>query len=547
MSSPAVAPDAESQADKVFPPESRRRTFLLGLVLAAAIVAVYWPVHRHPFSGLDDYIYLVDNVNLQVGLDWDTVRWCFRAMYMANWIPLTWLWYALDFQLFGLQPAGHHLVNVALHALNAVLVFWVLRRATGYSGRSFMVAALFALHPVNVEPVVWVAELKTVLSMVFFLLALQAYRWYALRPRWDRYALLGLLFGLGLLAKAQVITLPFLLLLWDYWPLQRMFPNAPSCSPPHRPVPPRSFSWLVLEKLPLLVPCALDAALTIYTQKGVRLRYLPPLSWRLKNAVFSYMLYLRNCYWPSGLGPEMPQLGRILTGWQVFGALVLLLAITALVVWARRYRYLPVGWFWFLGALVPMLGILQAGQQGMADRFVYQAYLGLFIIVCWGVADWARKHQISVAWPAAAGAVVLLALTVVTHRQIDYWEDPLKLWSHAAAVVKNHWLAEDNVAFLLLKQGKNEEAMPHFRRAAALNPTDSGSNIQIAQYEQKRGNLRDAIAHYQAALLDNDIHLKRENRVKVWVNMAVAYRDLGDAANAQRSIEEARRARSLPE
>ena len=224
-----------------------------------------------------------------------------------------------------------------------------------------------------------------------------------------------------------------------------------------------------------------------------------------------------------------------------------MLAISALVIAQRRHRYLPVGWFWFLGALVPMLGILQAGQQGMADRFVYQAYLGLFIMVCWGVGDWVHAHQISLAWPAAAGAVVLLALTVVTHRQIAYWQDPLKLWSHAAAASKYHWLAEDNVAFLLLKEGKNEEALPHFRRAAALNPSDSGSHIQIALYEQKHGDPQRAIADYQAALLDTDMALKRDNRVRVWLNMAKAYRDLGDAANTERCMEEARRAQSLPD
>ncbi len=213
--------------------DSSGRTLLLCLFLAVSTVAVYCPAHTHPFFSPDDALYVVDTQQLHHGLTWQTIWWSFRVLYMGNWIPLTWMAHAVDYQLFGLNPAGHHMVNVLLHALNAALLFWVLKRATGYTGRSFMVAALFAIHPMNVEPVVWVAELKTMLSMTFFLLALAAYGWYARAPRYDRrYALLALLFGMGLAAKPQIITLPFVLLLWDYWPLQRMFPDSSSSASP---------------------------------------------------------------------------------------------------------------------------------------------------------------------------------------------------------------------------------------------------------------------------------------------------------------------------
>jgi tetratricopeptide (TPR) repeat protein len=525
--------------ENFFLTDSRARTLLLCCLLAVAVLAVYYPVHTHPYSRLDDYPYLVDNPRVQEGLNWHTLYWSVRAMNMAQWIPLTWLVYALDYQFFGLDPAGHHMVDVALHALSAILLFWVLKRATGFTGRSFMVAALFALHPTNVEAVVWIAELKSVLCMVFFLLTLAAYRWYALHPNQNRYTLLLVLFGLGLAAKSQIITLPFVLLLWDYWPLQRMFPNAPSASPPRvsGPYPPRSLSQLILEKVPLLFLCLVDAALTVYTQKGVRLRYLPPLTWRLKNAIFSYVLYLRNLFWPANLAPELPQLGRFLSAWQVLAALVLLLAITALVISARRYRYLPVGWLWFLGMLVPMLGILQAGQQGMADRFTYQAYIGLFIMICWGISDWAQRRHLSLAWLAAAGAVVLATLVPVTVRQIGYWQDELTLWSHAAQASKYHWLAQLNVGVILQKQGDDNAALAYFYRASEINPQDSGSNIQIAQILQKRGDHRGAIDRYQHAL--QDVNLSPDDGVKVWLNMAVAYRDLGDDFNARRCVDEA--------
>ena len=207
--------------------DSSRRTLLLCFFLVVSTVAVYYPVHTHPFFSPDDALYVVNTEQLHHGLTWQTIWWSFRVLYMGNWIPLTWMAHAVDYQLFGLNPAGHHMVNVLLHALNTALLFWVLKRATGYTGRSFMVAALFAIHPMNVEPVAWVAELKTMLSMTFFLLALAAYGWYARAPQNDgRYAMVALLFGMGLTAKPQIITLPFVLLLWDYWPLQRMFPRA---------------------------------------------------------------------------------------------------------------------------------------------------------------------------------------------------------------------------------------------------------------------------------------------------------------------------------
>jgi tetratricopeptide (TPR) repeat protein len=512
--------------------DSTARTFLLISLLTLATFALYYQVHTHPWSGLDDHMYIVDNVHLHT-LNWRTIWWSVRVLNYANWIPVSWLSHAVDYHFFGANPAGHHLVNVLLHALDAVLVFWVLKRATGATARSFMVAALFVVEPMNVEPVVWVAERKTVLSMLFFLLTLAAYRWYVREPRVSRYIAVFLLFGLGLAAKSQVITLPCVLLLWDYWPLQRMatpWHEPAAADPPATVFPRKSLAWLVVEKLPLLVLCILDAVLTIYTQKSVRIGLMPPLSLRLKNAVFSYWLYVRKVFWPSGMAPELPQMGRFVSGWQILAILALLVAISAAVVAFRRHRYLPVGWFWFLGTLVPMVGILQPSQQGSADRFVYQAYLGVFIIICWGVADLARHRHVSRAWLAGASAVVLLALAIVSYRQIGYWNDEFTVWTHAAEVNKYHWLARDNVAALLWEQGKPLEAQQYFRQAAAINPDDSFSNMQIGYYEQATGNLQGAIAHYQHALKDQS--LPDDTKALLWRNMGVAYRNLGDRANS---------------
>ena len=519
--------------------DSPTRTVLLGFLLIIATVALYSPVRSHPFFELDDGFYVVDNVHVHNGLDWTTVKWAFTAFDMQNWIPLSFLSHAIDYRLFGSDPAGHHQTNVLLHALNAALLFWVLKRATGYSGRSFMVAALFALHPMNVEGVAWVAERKTELSMVFFLLALGAYRWYAREPRAGRYALVALLFALGLAAKAQVIALPFVLLLWDYWPLQRMFPPAQGSSSclASNAFPPRSFLHLVEEKVPLMFLSGADALLTMYSESGARPQLWAPLSVRLGNAVFSYGRYIVKAVWPSHLAPLYPNPGNSLTIWQVSGAGIVLIAITALVVGGRRHRYLPMGWFWFLGTLVPMLEIVQFGKEGMADRFVYQAFIGLFIMVCWGLSDWAAQRRISTAWLASASALVLLALATVTYRQIGYWKDNLTLWSHASQVVKNDWIAEDWLGVELMKQGRMDEALKHFFSAAAANPDDGVSNFQIGLYEQKQGNPADAITRYQQALHDQSQGL--ENTATLWENMGIAYRALGNSGKARECFENA--------
>jgi len=531
VASVGLRPEPETQSfNKLLFTDSRIRTALLSLLLVLITVGLYAPVHNHPFFNVDDYFDVVENTHIHHGLNWQTIRWSFAAFDMANWIPLSWLSHALDYQLFGANPAGHHDMNVFFHTLDAMLLFWVLKRATGYTGRSFMVAMLFAVHPMNVEAVAWIAERRSVLCTLFFVLALGTYQWYARNPTEKRYRAVALLFLLGLLAKPQVITLPFVLLLWDYWPLQRMFPNEPSSSPPYELYPKQTFVQLVKEKVPLLYLCIADAAFTIYAQRSVRPGLMPPLSARLKNAVFSYWLYLRKFFWPAGMAPELPHLGAWLTVWQVLGALTLLLAITAVVLMARRYRYLPVGWFWFVGMMVPMIGILQAGRQGMADRFGYQPYIGLFIVVCWGVSDWAAKRQISVAWLAAASTVALLALVMVTHRQIGYWADDLTLWEHAAATVPNHWVADANIGLQLVERGHTDQAMPYFYRASALGPDEGYSNMFIGYEEQKQGHLAEAVSRYQHAL--HDYNLSVRDLVQIYRNMAVAYRDMGDLAKA---------------
>jgi hypothetical protein len=390
------------------------------------------------------------------------------------------------------------------------------------------VAALFALHPINVESVAWISERKNLLSLLFFLLALGAWRWYAERPRAGRYAVVALLFALGLMSKPQVITLPFVLLLWDYWPLQRMFPPDEARERHASLFPARPFSWLLLEKLPLLALSAISAVITLKAQRAAgAMGGLSsfPRSVRLENAIVSYVRYLDKAAWPARLANFYPHPQGLLDPWKVCFALIFLLAATALVIAQRQRRYLLVGWLWFLGTLVPMIGIVHVGAQGMADRYAYLPFIGLFIMVCWSVADWAAQRPATSRWLPIASLVVLLAFAVLTHRQIGYWNNSWTLWAHAAQVTEDNWMAEDNLGGLLLEQNRMEDAMPHFFRAAAMNASDPTSNLNVGAYQQRNGNLAGAIEHYKKVLAAPQT--PPNVRAMALGNLERAYHDLG--------------------
>jgi len=514
-----------------------QRNLVLGLLLVLATLALYNPVVHHPFVNFDDDRYVTDNAHVRAGLRWATVRWAFTTFDEANWHPLTWLSHALDCQLFGLNPAGHHYINVLLHALNAVLVFWLLWRATGFAGRSLMVAALFALHPINAESIAWVAERKTPLSMLFFLLALWAYGAYTRRPNLARYGTVAGLFACGLMAKPMIITLPFVLLLLDFWPLRRIRgPLAGESSEKDPAVAAQSLAWLALEKLPLLILAAVSAMVTVKAQRagdaiGSITQY--PVSIRLGNAVVSYARYMGKTVWPANLAPMYPLREGSLKTPAIFAAAILLLVITGFVLAGRRRRYLVVGWLWFLGTLVPMIGLVQVGTQAMADRYAYLPLLGLFIMVCWGTAESASRWRNSTAWVTGLAVACLLALAASAHRQIGYWSDNVPLWSHTAEVTTANFIAEDNLGGALLEEGRQEEAIPHFRAAAAIDPTDAMSQLNIAAYEQRRGNLAEAITRYQRV-----VSMTRDPRYRAtaFSDLGYAYRDLGDAARAKQSF-----------
>jgi protein O-mannosyl-transferase len=515
-----------------------KQTLVLGCILIVATVAVYFRVNSFPFVNYDDTLYVTQNSKVQAGLTWDTVHWAFTSYHVGTWHPVTWLSHALDCQLFDIDPAGPHDVNLLLHVLNALLLFWVLQRATGYAGRSFVVAALFALHPINVESVVWIAERKNSLSLLFFLLALGAYRWYVANPKFQRYTLVVLLFALGLMAKPQVITFPFVLLLWDYWPLRRV-----SFVPEDRLQVQRKISQLIWEKVPLFALAAVSAAITMAAQRADGNKISYPLSLRLEYALGSYAQYLQKALWPAKLAAFYPHPDAV-PAWQFVSAALILLLITVAVLKGWRSRpYMLVGWFFFLGTLVPMLGLAGVGyqgKQGIADRYAYLPFIGLFIMISWGVAALADQEHVPVTAMRTLSAAVLLCLGIASYRQLSYWQDNVTLWSHALDVTSANFLAENNLGKALLTEGKLEEGVAHFYKAAALYPDDPVSNLNIGIYEQRRGNCSVAIERFKKT-----VSITRDNQLKAaaLINMAACYRQLGDTIDAQQSEDAAAQAR----
>ena len=532
------------------------RVLLISLLLLLTTFVVYAPVNHYDFADVDDDAYITDNVHIKYGLDWDAVTWSFTSYYVANWHPVTWLSHALDCQIAGLNPGRHHNVNVALHGLDTVLLFWVLLTATGYIGRSAMVAALFTLHPINVESVVWIAQRKNVLSMLFLLLTLAAYRWYAMKPQIARYVVVTLCFAVGLMAKPQVITLPFVLLLWDYWPLRRMFAAeaaiaGDSMGSHTLPARPAKFSWLILEKVPLLALSAASAILTMKAQRaGGAMNPLNnfPLSLRIENAIVSYVRYLGKAFWPVRLSALYPYPRNGISAYSLMAACVLLLGITWLVLIARKRRWPVVGWLWFLGTLVPMIGVIQVGDQSIADRYAYLPFLGLFLLICWAVPEIVFRNVTSTrARRLLLGApafTVLLALVVLTRHQIRYWRSSVDLWSHAVSVTSYNDGAETYLGQALVRVGRSQAAIPHFERAIAIAPAVPKAYMFLGYAEQQVGDPRKAIDNYQRALdlCERYGTFALPIRVATLQSMAFAYRDLGDYPRATQCLEAAQQA-----
>jgi tetratricopeptide (TPR) repeat protein len=497
------------------------RELLLCLLLAGVTGGVYSRACRNGFVNYDDNVYVEQNDEVQKGLTLETVRWAFTTTEMVNWHPLTWLSFELDDQVFGLKPYGYHLTNLVLHVLDTLLLFAALRALTGAVWRSGFVAALFALHPLHVESVAWVSERKDTLSTLFWTLALLAYAFYARRPGALRYPLVAVPFALGLLAKSMVVTLPCVLLLLDGWPLGRLRPAA------------WSVLGLLLEKVPLFLLAAASCTVTMWAQgQGGESNPAGEMPLRLEHAAVSYVGYLAQTFWPHDLIPFHRFPTHLFPPWQVAWAAGLLLLISSgCVLLTRRSPYLLVGWLWYLGTLVPVVGVVQVlGGHGMADRYTYVPLIGVFLMVVWGVADLAAWLRVPAVVPGAAGVAVLAACAWATWVQIGYWQDNTTLWNHTLAIDPDNYLANNNLGTVLLTEGHVDEAMDHYKACLRANPGYALAHYNMGCALAEKGQTRDAIREYQMALHYNSQYADAHNNLGALLLMQ------GDVAGAIREF-----------
>jgi protein O-mannosyl-transferase len=512
--------------DKHIAMRQKMRNVAACLLIFGVVTALYLPAFNHPFSDYDDDYYVTDNPHVRAGLSWKTVGWAFSSGENANWHPLTWISHELDVKLYGMQPRGHHATSVLLHALNAVLLFLLVLFATGRFGPSLLLALLFGIHPINVESVVWVAERKNVLSTFFFFLTLGAYGWYVRRPSIRRYAAVLLLFACGLMSKPMLVTLPFVLLLLDYWPLERIRDK-------------NSFLSRTREKIPLFALSFVSCVITYEVQRAGHAFHPAtqfPLGVRLENGILAYALYLWKAIWPAHLAVFYPHPGRNISGLQIGVAVCVLLLLTLFIVLMRRRKYLLVGWLWFLGTMIPVIGIVQVGDQAMADRYAYVPSIGVFLAIIFLFADYLPALKLPRAVIGGLAAIILVAYSFASIRQIGYWSSSEDLWTHALAVTVNNSLAHRKIGFDRLSQGDPVGALEHFRRAAEISPNDPTSRVNLGICLDRNDEREAAIAEYRKAI---SLASDPEQLAAAYTDLGVDLDGAGNTAEAQDSYNRA--------
>jgi len=524
----------DPQQKRVLPLPRHFMQLLSVLFLIVTTLLIFWPLGNHEFINLDDNIYVYDNPQVKAGLTLKGVIWAFTSLKASNWHPLTWLSHMLDCELYGLNPGAHHVTSLLFHIANTLLLFWVLKRMTGRLWVSCFVAALFALHPLHVESVAWVAERKDVLSTFFWMLTLWAYLRYVERPGFNRYLLAILFFALGLLSKPMLVTLPFVFLLLDYWPLGRFSfrQDAVDSSNPERSsddnqraVPLR----LIMEKVPFFVLSGISSILTFLVQRSggaVGSLQRLPMETRLANAIVSYAHYIEKMVWPRNLAVLYPYPDMIPMG-QVALAGILLLGISVFVFrWARKRPYLLVGWLWYLGTLVPVIGLVQVGTQAMADRYTYVPLIGLFIMIAWGISDILAGWRYRKTTLAVSAGLLLSIFMVVTSLQIQKWHDNIGLFAHTLKVTNRNALIHYSLGIALSVQEKDGEAMAHYKEALRIDPNHVEAYNNLGIILADNGKTQEAISHYTQALRINPKYVEAHN-------------NLGNVLAKQGRIEEA--------
>src|SRR6266576_2280907 len=477
------------------------------MFLIALTWAVFAQTGKYQFVNYDDPLYVLDNAHVRAGLTWRGIAWAFTHVHSQNWHPLTTMSHMLDCQLFGVNPGAHHLVNVFFHSIAAVLLFILLAQITNSIWASAFVAAVFAIHPLRVESVAWIAERKDVLSGVFFMLTLAAYVRYVREPSIIRYLVVAVLFSLGLMTKSMLVTLPFVLLVLDYWPLGRFAHVSPAKPKPkngfarwwgHRSIPAR----LILEKIPLIALSAASSIITLFAQNRAAISVESlPLVWRMKNAFVSYVAYMWQMVCPIRLALVYPHPEYRLSLLGVALAIAFLTGVTAVVVaFRRKHPYLITGWLWYVGMLVPVIGIVQVGAQARADRYTYLPQIGLYLIATWTIADlsvaWRYRRQIL----GVAAAIVIAGLAWLAWIQNTYWRDSEALWTRTLAVTSHNDVAHASLADLLLRRDRIDEAISHSEEALRIHSRNGSAHNTLAFGLFRKGRVDEAVAHWKESL-----------------------------------------------
>jgi tetratricopeptide (TPR) repeat protein len=544
---------------------------LICLGLAILTVITFWSLKDCGFINLDDDFYVYGNAYVQSGLNWNSIGQAVSSELVkisGNWHPLTWLSWMLDYQIFGLNPHAFHLINLLFHVMNTILLFLILCRMTKTLWPSAFVAALFAIHPLHVQSVAWIAERKDVLSTFFWMLTMGAYSYYVEHPGFRRYFLVLLFFILGLMAKPMLVTLPFVLLLLDYWPLQRFQEIKPDhkiqtevfktvtsdkqkkkyknkqtikeTSEVKKPADPE-YKWsliypLLWEKVPFFVLAILSSIVTYIAQQSAgaipSIKALSPVV-RIANALVSYIAYIGKMIWPSNLAVFYPYPKYFLL-WQFLESALLMIAITLVVIWrSKRSPYWATGWLWYVGTLVPVIGIVHVGGQAMADRYTYIPMIGLFIIVAWGVPDILRKWKYRKEILLASSALSILCLSIITWTQVGYWRNSITLFDHALKVTDNNWLAYSTRGVAYKGLGNYRQAIEDYDRAIEINPGYANAYYNRGYTYNELGNYRQAVEDYDRAIEINPGY------ANAYYNRALVYLTQGDNISSCRDARKA--------
>ena len=547
--------------DKKIRHHIRPDVIICGFIVLATII-VYGQIRTHDFIGYDDDKYVTQNRFVSQGLSREGVIWAFSSTHASNWHPVTWLSHMLDVELFGMNAGAHHLTNLFFHILNSLLLFTVFRKMTARVWQSAIVALLFALHPLHVESVAWVAERKDVLSTFFWLLTIWSYARFARNPVMVRYLAVVGFFAIGLMAKPMVVTLPFVLLLLDYWPLNR-FKAGQTNNHTGKPDLGLALLRLVYEKIPLFVLAGLSCGVTFMAQKkgeALGLLDVHPLTMREANAVASYVKYIQKLIWPHDLAilypyPEVITAGQVLAGWAVLGCITFLA-----VRYCKRLPWLFVGWFWYVGTLVPVIGLVQVGVQAMADRYTYIPFIGLFLILTWGAPLLIGKWHYKNIALSVITTVIFFVLITTTWTQVSYWKNSIRLFEHALRVTKLNYVIHNNLGFELVLQNQKDQAIKHYKQALRINPEFEQTHVNLGSVLFSQAKIEESFAYYQAVLkvrpefarvhynfgvlllkigrIDEAIvHFQETLRIKP--GYAEAYNSLGAAMVSKKNIPEA--------